>query len=384
MRIAFFTESLQPLVDGVSLTLGHLFDTLEAEGVDFRVFSPFVPDRSTPWAGRVRRIRSFAFPLYRAYRVSLPLGHGLASELDDFEPDLIHAASPTPMAVWAQRYAATRGLPFAGAFHTNFVAYFRYYRLSPFETLGWRYLRWFYGRCTTTLVPSRTMARQLASRGFRDLHLWSRGVDAALFSPSRRDDALRARLGADENAPLVLMVSRLVKEKDLADLAPMARLLRERGRSFRLALVGDGPMRGALERALSEACFAGHRTGEDLARWYASADVFVFPSTTETFGNVVLEAQASGVPAVVVDRGGPPGVISPGITGLVARANDPAALADRVEALLQDRKRRVEMARAASTRARTRDWDAVNRRLLEHYRRIARAPHRRAQRRRPA
>lgn len=370
-RIAFFTESMLPLVDGVSHSLSHLFDSLHAAGVPFRCFAPFAPAGGVPWADAVRRVRSFAFPLHRGYRVSVPGGRRLVAEIEDFAPDLVHVVSPTPMGLWAQRFARRRGLPVVGTFHTDFVAYFRYYHLGALERLGWRLLRGFYGRCTATFAPSPSTVEELRARGFTNVRLWSRGVDAVRFSPARRDPALRASLGADAAHPIVLLVSRLVKEKNLAQLVAADRLLRARGFTYRLALVGDGPERRNLVRALPHAHFAGHQTGADLARFYASADVFVLPSTTETFANVVQEAMASGLPAVVADRGGPPGVIEPGRSGLVARADDATALADCVAVLLADPERREAMGRAAREQAEQRTWEAVNEVLLREYQALA-------------
>jgi phosphatidylinositol alpha 1,6-mannosyltransferase len=379
MRIVYFSESLLPLVDGVSLTLAQLFDALEDEdGTDFRVYSPFVPDASIRWSSRVRHVRSIAFPLYRDYRVSVPWGHGLADELDAYGPDLIHVASPTPLAAWAQTYGESRGLPVVATFHTNFAAYFKHYGVSPLEGLGWWWLERFYRRCAATFAPSRTMAHELESHGVRNVRLWSRGIDTNRFSPARRDPVLRAELGVDASRPLLLLVSRLVKEKDLDDLIAMDARLAAAGASYRLALVGDGPMRAELEAALPAAHFAGHQRGADLARWYASADVFVFPSTTETFGNVVLESLASGVPAVVVDRGGPQDLIDDGVTGQIARSNDPDDLAARARMLLVDRALRARMAAAARQSALGREWRVINRRLLADYREII-AAHRGAQ-----
>jgi phosphatidylinositol alpha 1,6-mannosyltransferase len=371
MRIAFFTESLFPLVDGVSHTLGHLFTTLDEAGIDFRVYAPFVPPADIPWHNRVRRVRSFTFPLYRDYRVSLPGGRRIAAELDEFRPDIVHVVSPTPMAVWAQAYARGRGIPVVATFHTHFVAYFPYYGVAGMQRMGWRILRWFYGRCAAVFAPSPGIVEELTAHGIGNVRLWTRGVDARQFSPGWRDDALRARLGVDERTPLLLLVSRLVKEKDLCDLVGMDRELRTRGLNYRLALVGDGPLRAQLERDLPHAYFAGHQTGSALSRWYASADIFVFPSTTETFANVVQEAMASGLPAVVVDRGGPPGVIEPDRSGFVARANDPAHLAECVARLITDRELRFIMARAARHRAQERSWDAVNGVLIREYESIA-------------
>jgi phosphatidylinositol alpha 1,6-mannosyltransferase len=379
-RVAFFTESLLPLVDGVSMTLDHLFRALEQKGVEFRVFAPFVPGHDVTWAHRVRRVRSFAFPLYRDYRVSLPGGRALADELDEFAPDIVHVVSPTPNAVWAQTWARDRGVPVVATFHTHFVSYFPYYRLHGLQGFGWRLLRWFHGRCVATYAPSSSIADELKAHGVPDVRLWSRGVDTERFAPTWRDADLRAAAGAHNSRPLVLMVSRLVREKDLADLVRVDRELRRRGVDFSLVLVGDGPMRRCLERDLPHACFAGHQSGRALARWYASADIFLFPSTTETFANVVQEAMASGVPAVVVDRGGPPGVITPGHSGLVARAHDAQDMADCVQRLVEDAALRRAMGRSARRRALTRSWDVVTARLISEYHRIGRVSHERLRR----
>jgi phosphatidylinositol alpha 1,6-mannosyltransferase len=370
MKVVYFTESLLPHVDGVSRTLAQLFGFLERSGIDFRVHSPFVPGDDVEWSGRVSRVRYVRFPLYPDYRVSLPYLGRIARELRAWGPDLVHVVSPTPLASRAQAWAARAGLPVVASFHTHFVSYFRYYGVPALEGFGWRVLRRFYGRCRRVYVPSESTIAELAGRGIRNTELWSRGIDLARFGPGHRSAELRALAGADDATPVLLMVSRLVREKDMADLVGMERELHRRGTPHRLVLVGDGPMRRELEAALPGAFFAGHRTGDDLARWYASGDVFVFPSTTETFGNVVLEAQASGLPAVVVDRGGPPDLVDPGNTGWIARANDPVDLADRVEPLLRDAAARARMGGLAHAAARERDWSVINGRLVESYRRV--------------
>lgn len=370
MRIAYFTESLLPLVDGVSLTLGHLFDDLVERGVEFRIYSPFVPPPDVAWSDRVRKLPSVSFPLYTDYRLSIPWGQGLTKELDAWDPDLVHVVSPTPTAGWARRYARRRGIPVVATFHTHFVSYFRYYGFGAIQRFGWWLLRRVYRRCRTIFTPSRAIADELRSQGIGPVRIWSRGVDTELYSPAWRDPTLRASVGADDDVPLVLMVSRLVKEKDLLDLPPMARSLEKRGHEFRLVLVGDGPLRARLEEQLPDAVFVGYQSGEALSRWYASADIFVFPSTTETFGNVVQEALASGVPAVVVDRGGPQTVIEPGVTGLVARANDPLDLAEKVGRLLADPALRQRMAAAARRQTEGRSWERINDELLDGYRQV--------------
>jgi glycosyltransferase involved in cell wall biosynthesis len=267
-------------------------------------------------------------------------------------------------------------VPVVSSFHTHFVSYFRFYGFGGLEELGWKMMRRFYGRCEVVYAPSHSIIRELAGHGIRNTELWSRGIDLHRFSPAFRDPDLRRLAGAEsDDTPVLLLVSRLVREKDLADLVAMERILRQRGSGHRLVLVGEGPMREQLQSDLPDACFPGHQTGEALARWYASGDVFVFPSTTETFGNVVLEAQASGLPTVVVDRGGPPDQVQPGETGFIARANDPADLADHVERLLNDPAERRRMGAAARVAASDRDWAVINGRLIDSYAQvIARGP----------
>ena len=374
MRVAYFTESLLPHVDGVSRTLAQLFGFLEAQGVEFQVWSPFVPGPEVSWSGRVRPVRYVRFPLYPDYRVTLPAAPSVWRQVQAWRPDLVHVVSPTPMAWRAQGWAHRHGVPVVSSFHTHFVSYFRYYGVPALEGFGWRMLKRFYDRCRRVYAPSHAIIRELAEHGIRNTELWSRGIDTSRFSPDHRSDALRRQAGAEADTPVLLMVSRLVKEKDMADLVRMDHILRQRGNKHRLVLVGDGPMRAELQAALPDAFFAGHQSGEALARWYASGDAFVFPSTTETFGNVVVEAQASGLPAVVVDRGGPPDLVESGRTGFVARGNDPADLADKVEPLLREPALRARMGALARAAAAERDWAAINGRLIESYRQVMDAP----------
>ncbi|HEX7240587.1 MAG TPA: glycosyltransferase, partial [Longimicrobiaceae bacterium] len=174
------------------------------------------------------------FPLYPDYRVTLPLAHGVGRELDAWRPDLVHVVSPTPMASWAQRWAARRGVPVVSSFHTHFVSYFRYYGVPALEGFGWGMLRRFYARCARVYAPSRSIIRELEAHGIGRLELWSRGMDTRRFSPAFRDPELRRAVGADDRTPILLLVSRLVKEKDLADLVEMEALLRARGVPHRL------------------------------------------------------------------------------------------------------------------------------------------------------
>jgi phosphatidylinositol alpha 1,6-mannosyltransferase len=371
MRVAYFTESLHPHVDGVSRTLSRLYGSLERRAIDFRIYSPFVPGSEVSWSSRVRGVPYVRFPPYPAYRVSLPTTRRIRSDLRNFNPDLVHVVSPTPLAFRAQGLARELGIPVVASFHTHFVSYFRYYGIGRLEPLGWWWLRTFYRRCRRVYVPSESMAAELEAHGLNDLEIWSRGIDVDRFSPAYRTRELVPFAPGEDDLPVLLLVSRLVREKDLADLVAADGILRSRSVRFRLVMVGDGPMRSQLEKSLPHAHFAGHRTGIDLAVWYASSDVFVFPSTTETLGNVVLEAMASGLPPVVVNRGGPPELVEHGRTGFVARGNDPADLADALQPLLEDAALRRSVGEAARAAALEYDWDRINDRLIASYRRIA-------------
>lgn len=372
MRVAYFSECLPPHTDGVARTLSNLMESLRAREVDFRVVSGAEWDGSAWWADRVFRVPAASLFLYPDYKVGWPGMPGLTRMLDRFEPEIVHAANPTPNGVFAAHYARRRGIPAVTTYHTRFTAYLPYYGLGSLEPMIWGFLRWFHGLFDVTYAPTEAAARELREQGIGNVQIWSRGVDTARFDPSYRSTALRESVGASDQAPLLLFVGRLVKEKDLADLVAAANLLRARGRRFKLVIVGDGPMRDELRRAAPYAHVPGIQVGENLARWYASADALVFPSTTETFGNVVLEAFASQLPVVGVRMGGVADLIDHGVNGLLVTPNAPEELAAAVETLLRDPARRAHLRAGAIRSAAERDWSRVNDGLLHSYDRLIR------------
>jgi glycosyltransferase involved in cell wall biosynthesis len=366
MRVAYFTETLPPLTDGVTRTLGRLADTLEAEDVDFHFFSAMVPDESVRWRHRVHRVPSVPFLPYNYYRISLPILNTLDPPLDSFRPDLIHTVNPTPLGLYGIAYARRRGLPVVASYHTDFVSYFRYYGLRGLEPLGWQYLTWFYNQCDITYAPSRTAVAALEAHGVRSTGLWERGIDPQAFSVGHRSDALRRSWGAG-SAPVLLFVGRLVAEKNLRTLVDACTLLDSWGERYRMVFVGDGPLRQELTDRLPKATFAGFQHGQELARWYASSDLFVFPSVTETFGNVVLEAFASGLPVIAAARGGVQDLVRPDQNGLLAEPDSPFSFASRIRELLRDPARRHRLAAGGRSTAAHYRWPEVNRRLLAGY-----------------
>lgn len=372
MRVAIVTDVLPPVTDGVTRTMSELASTLRERGIPFLFVSAVSPGSDVPWRDCVHVVPSMPLFFYPAYRVGLPFGRAAADALDAFAPDVVHVVSPSLLSLWAVRYARRRGVPCVGSFHTDFASCLAFYGLAGLEALTWKLLRALYNQLAVTFAPSRHVAARLGTGGVANVELWRRGVDLAKFSPLLRDDALRRRAGAAD-APLLLFVGRLCREKNLPFLVAAVRELERRGCRFRLALVGDGPLRAELEALLPNAFFAGVVHGLELARWYASADLFVFPSTVETFGNVVLEAFASGLPVAALDAGGVREVVRHGVDGGLFAPDDPVAFAEAVATLLAQPEELARLSANARASAEGQRWSDVNGVLLEHYDRHARA-----------
>jgi glycosyltransferase involved in cell wall biosynthesis len=265
-------------------------------------------------------------------------------------------------------FAAQRlGVPIVTSYHTNLAAYCKYFGLGALEAPAWAYRRFLHSQAAITLCPSRSTAQELERRGFAHPRVWSRGVDTQLFSPARRSEAWRRQVAGDHSHPIVLYVGRLSHEKNLGALVAAHSALARDG--ARLVFVGDGPARATLERAMSgaTATFTGYLQGEQLAQAYASADVFAFPSLTETFGQVIQEAMASGLPVVAFDAEGVRDQVRAGETGFLARPGDTAGFAQALEEVIRSPQLRAAMGAAALTIARQRTWDRVMEALREVY-----------------
>ncbi len=365
MRIAYFTEVLPPFIDGVTHTLSHLKASLTDEGHDFLFLSPITPGVDG-WRGKVVEVISVPFPFYTKYRVGLPVFHDIRTALDKFKPDIVHIVSPFFMGMAAYNYARERGIPAVNSYHTRFVSYLKYYGFGKIEWFGWDYLRWFYNKGAMTFVPSNATIEELKSHGFERLALWQRGIDTKSFSPLFADASLHKKWSPD-GSPVALYTGRLVKEKDIETLIKAFGILKEKEIDFKLVFVGDGPLRNELARVLPEAILAGFMRGEELSRAYASADIFVFPSTTESFGNVVLEAAASGLPCVVAAEGGVMDLVQDGETGFQTIPKDAEDLASKMGLLLTNEFLRNSLSVKAQEYASRRSWREVNRALFRGY-----------------
>jgi glycosyltransferase involved in cell wall biosynthesis len=370
LRLTLVTETFPPEVNGVARTLGRWVETFRARGHAVQVVRPRQPAEG-PSPGCVYGLPLPYYPHLR-FGVASPLR--LRELLERGAPDLVHVATEGPLG-WAALVAATSlGLPVATSFHTNFDQYLGHYGLGTFRRLLFAYLRWFHNRAAVTLVPSEATRRRLRADGVKRVAIWSRGVDARAFHPRFRDPALRRQLGVGNDGVLLVYVGRLAAEKNLsALLAAFARLRPQlppqKGEGLRLALVGDGPLAGPIQALQTPGVvLAGQRHGNDLARWYASGDVFAFPSCSETFGNVVLEAQASGLPVVGFDVAPVNERVAHGVDGLLVPAG--GDLAGALRLLCEDRGLRERFGAASRSKAELVDWQPIFDGLEARYRRL--------------
>ncbi|HYN94029.1 MAG TPA: glycosyltransferase family 1 protein [Pilimelia sp.] len=367
MRIAIIAESFPPDVNGVAHSVVRVAEHLVHRGHRPLVIVPAPAPTTRGVAGihpyPVVRVPSLPLPGYRSFRVGVP-GRRLADALVGHAPDVVHLASPFVLGARGVTLAQREGLPAVAVYQTDIAAYARLYRLRHGEAAAWRWLRSVHNRAARTLAPSTAAAAALAANGVRDVRLWGRGVDTARFDPAKRSDRVRAAL-APAGEVLVGYVGRLAVEKRLDLLAATCRLP-----GVRLVIVGDGPARARLAGLLPGAAFLGARHGEQLARLYASLDVFVHTGPHETFGQTVQEAQASGVPVVAPAAGGPVDLVASGVTGTLVPPEDGAAIAAAVAALAADPARRREYGVAARARVLNRSWAAVGDELIAHYRAV--------------
>lgn len=369
MKVTYFADSLPPSTDGVARTFAQLVTTLNDEQLEYHFFSPFKPDNQYIWTDKVDQVFSVPLFLNNHYRIGLPAKHRIYDQLDTFKPDIIHVTSPTLLGQAGLKYGQRRGIPVVSSYHTHFVSYFKYYGLQKLEPVGWQILKKFYNQFDCVYVPSPSTAEELMKRGFENIELWQRGIDLSSFSPAKLNQSLRKQLSSNQY-PILLFVGRLVQEKDLEDLVKVARILKSTKKQFKLVIAGDGPMRSQLEKELPNASFTGWVHGQQLSEIFASSDIFVFPSTTETFGNVILEAYASGLPVVCSNEGGVVDLIMDGYTGFITEAKNPNDIAEKVNILLSNPDLRRQCEENALQFAKRFKWSTINKRLISSYQRI--------------
>ena len=362
LRVALVTETFPPEVNGVARTMARIVDGLHARHHDIQLVRPrqdIEPQRDP--AERFQQVLTLGLPVprYPNLRMGLPAKRALTRLWATRRPDVVHIATEGPLGWSALRAAIHMKLPVCSDFRTNFHAYSQHYGVGWLKSPIVAYLRGFHNRTGCTMVPTDALQRDLERLGFRRLVVVTRGVDARLFSPARRSASLRAQWGVNEHDLVVACVGRLAAEKNLSVLVNAFEAVVAEQPRARLLLVGDGPMKGHLQALCPRAIFAGQRTGEDLAAHYASADLFVFPSLTETFGNVTTEAMASGLPVVAFDCAGAAQLIESGHNGALAAQGDSAMLIRQAVSLANDPPLRHLLGERARLTACAQDWDSV-------------------------
>jgi len=368
MRVALFTGNYNYVREGANQALNRLVGRGLQKGHEFRIYSPVTDTPAFEPVGELVPVPSIPIPIRSEFRLATGLPRGTREDVRQFAPDLLHVSTPDILGTRAQTFAKQLGVPVVASLHTRFETYFEHYGLGWARPLAEAHLRRFYRRSEHVLAPTPGIVDELRQlRGDARASLWSRGVDRELFDPKRRDMEWRRATGFSDDDVLVLFFGRLVLEKGVRDFVAIVRQLQARGLAVKPLVVGAGPAADEFQ-PLGDAVLAGHLDGPDLARAIASADILIHPSRTEAFGNVVLEAMASGLAIVSADTDSSRQLIEHGRTGVLVSAPDADASGAEIATLIADPQRRQQLgseARKASARF---SWDAASDSVLAAYR----------------
>ena len=368
MRIAFFTETFLPKVDGIVTRLTKTLQHLVAAGDEVLIFCPEgAPDSYL--GAKVVGVPALPLPLYPELKLALPRP-AVSEALEQFRPDLVHVVNPAVLGLGGIWLAKSRNLPLVASYHTHLPKYLEHYGMGMLEPLLWELLKAAHNQASLNLCTSTAMVAELAAKGIQHTALWQRGVDTDLFRPELRNESMRARLHGpyDDTGNLLLYIGRLSAEKQIERIRPVLEAMPQ----TRLALVGDGPHRQQLERCFegTPTTFVGYLAGQELASAYACGDAFLFPSSTETLGLVLLEAMAAGCPVVGADRGGIPDIVSDGENGCLYDPDQPHSLTTAVQRLLGESQTRACLRQAARQEAERWGWAGATDQLRGYYRKV--------------
>jgi glycosyltransferase involved in cell wall biosynthesis len=364
MRIALFTETFLPKIDGIVTRLRHTVECLQKQGDRVLIFCPDGGLKEYQGA-KIHGVPAIPFPLYPELKLAIPrptIGKALAR----FQPDLIHTVNPAVLGIGGIYYAKTTNTPLIASYHTHLPQYLQHYGFGALEPLLWELLKLAHNQAQLNLCTSTAMVQELASHGIEKLDLWQRGVDTDMYQPHLASAKMRSRLTqGNPDAPLLIYVGRLSAEKEIDRIKPVLEAIP----NARLALVGNGPNKEALEAHFADTntYFVGYLQGLELASAYASADAFIFPSRTETLGLVLLEAMAAGCPVVAANSGGIPDIVTDGVNGFLFDPNAPESAIVATQKLLADSDVRQQMRENARQEAEKWSWMAATSQLRDYY-----------------
>lgn len=365
MRVALFTETFLPKVDGIVTRLRHTVDHLQRLGEQVLVIAP--EGGLTEYKGaKIYGVSGFPLPLYPELKLALPRP-AIGEMLDRFQPDIVHVVNPAVLGLSGLFYSKLHHVPLIASYHTHLPEYLQHYGLGLLEGLLWELLKAAHNQAALNLCTSTAMVQELSNHGIERTCLWQRGVDTETFQPHLASDAMRSRLTQGHpDSPLLLYVGRLSAEKEVDRIKPVLNAIP----NARLALVGDGPHRQALEKHFADTptYFVGYLQGQELASAFASADAFVFPSRTETLGLVLLEAMAAGCPVVAARSGGIPDIVEDGVNGYLFDPADEQGAITATQRLLANPDEREMLRRNARSEAERWSWAAATLQLREYYR----------------
>jgi glycosyltransferase involved in cell wall biosynthesis len=362
LRIALVTETYLPEVNGVAITIGRMVEGLIRRGHRLHLVRPRQHKRDAPQLTEQFEetlVGGMPIPGYPELKSGFPAKNRLLRLWREQRPDIVHVATEGPLGWSACTAARKLGIPVSTDFHTNFHNYSEHYGIGWLTKPIAAYLRHFHNRTDCTLVPTAALRDELTQQGYRDVMVVSRGVDADLFHPDRRSAELRRSWGATDDTPVAILVSRLAPEKNLPVVIAAFEQMRASRPDARLVMVGDGPARAALEQQHPHVIFAGMKTGEELAAHYASGDIFLYPSLTETYGNVTVEAMASGLATVAYDYAAARQHIRHEVNGLLAPFDDTDAFVAQARGLVDDAERIDRIRGDARRTVESLTWDHI-------------------------
>ncbi len=374
MKLAIVTETFPPEINGVAMTFGVIAGELGRRGHSIAVYRPWrrdLPDPKAPSNYRQIPMPGLPIPGYPLLRMGLPAGGKLRRAWSDDRPDLVHVATEGPLGLSAVKAARALGIPVTSSFHTNFHAYTRHYKVSLFRNVALAWLRHVHNMTLRTFVPTADLCGELSALGFANLAVMSRGVDTRQFRPERRSQSLRNDWKAGPDDPVVIHVGRMAAEKNYPLLFRAYSAMAKANPRCRFVLAGEGPLKRALMREHPECVFAGFFSRDEIGRYYASADIYVHASLTETFGNVLTEAMASGLASVGFDYAAARIFVKDGVSGLTAAQGDADALIAAAVRLATDTHLRNRLRIGGRAAVEAQSWEKVIERFEEDLEAIA-------------